>query len=98
LQPIFPTMAFYGSSEHGPSFDPRYKGKVKSYNEGDCPNVEEFRKYLCLFNTSMQTRKNVNVPVNALRAMILALCMAVELCPMWNPLYAALAVIGWLSE
>ena len=63
-------MAFYGAPGRGPNFDPRYKGNVKSYNEGDCPNVEEFRKYLCLFNTGMQTLEKVNVQVDALRATI----------------------------
>jgi len=70
LEPIFQTMAFYGAPERGPNFDPRYKGNVKSYNEGDCPNVEEFRKYLCLFKTGMQTLEKVNAQVDALRATI----------------------------
>jgi len=70
LEPIFQTMAFYGTRERAPHFDPRYKGKVKSYNEGDCPHAEEFRKYLCLFKTSGQTLEKVNREVEALRATI----------------------------
>jgi len=70
IEPIFQTMAFYGSRERSPNFDPRYRGNVKSYNEGDCPNVEEFRKYMCLFKTSMQTLEKVNGEVEALREAI----------------------------
>jgi len=70
LEPIFQTMAFYGSRERSPNFDPRYRGNVKSYNEGDCPNVEEFRKYMCLFKTNMQTLEKVNSQVEALRETI----------------------------
>ena len=70
LEPIFQTMAFYGPRERAPNFDPRYKGNVKSYNEGDCPNVEAFRKRLCLFKTNMQTLDKVNAEVDALRATI----------------------------
>ena len=70
LEPIFQTMAFYGSKERAPNFDPRYKGKVKGYNEGDCPNVEEFRKNVCLFKTGMQTLEKVNEQVDALRSTI----------------------------
>lgn len=70
LEPIFQTMAFYGSRERAPNFDPRYQGNVKSYNEGDCPNVEEFRKYMCLFKTNMQTLEKVNSEVEALRETI----------------------------
>lgn len=70
VEPIFQTMAFYGSRERAPNFDPRYRGNVKSYNEGDCPNVEEFRKYMCLFKTNMQTLEKVNSQVEALRETI----------------------------
>jgi perosamine synthetase len=70
LEPIFQTMSFYGARDRAPNFDPRYKGKVKSYNEGDCPNVEAFRKRLCLFKTGMQTLEAVNREVDALRATI----------------------------
>ncbi len=66
LEPIFQTMAFYGSRDNAPNFDPRYKGNTKSYNESDCPNVESFRKYLCLFKTSMQTLDKVNAQIEAL--------------------------------
>jgi len=69
-EPIFRTMAFYGSRERSPNFDPRYKGKVKSYNEGDCPVIEDLQKRLCLFKTSMQTLDKVRAQVDALAATI----------------------------
>ncbi len=68
LEPIFQTMAFYGSRDRAPNFDPRYKGQVKSYDAGDCPNVEAFRRYLCLFKTGMTTLDKVHRQVDALRA------------------------------
>jgi len=55
LEPIFQTMEFYGARDRAPNFDPRYRGKVKSYHEGDCPNVESMRSHLCFFKTGMQT-------------------------------------------
>jgi len=70
LEPIFQTMAFYGSRERAPNFDLRYKGRVKSYNQGDCPNVEGFQKTLCLFKTGMQTLDKVKAQVDALRSTI----------------------------
>lgn len=70
LEPIFRTMAFFGSRERSPNYDPRYKGKVKGYNEGDCPVVEELQKRLCQFKTSMQTLDKARKQVDALRATI----------------------------
>ena len=70
LEPIFQTLAFYGSSTRAPHFDSRYDGAVKGYSVEDCPNVESFRKRLCLFKTSMQTLEKVNEEVDALRATI----------------------------
>jgi perosamine synthetase len=70
LEPIFRTMAYYGSRDRAPNFDPRYRGRMKSYNEGDCPNVETFQKTLCLFKTGMQTLDKVNAQVDALRSTI----------------------------
>jgi len=70
LEPIFQTLAFYGSPERSPHFDPRYKGAVKGYGPGDCPNVESFRKRLCLFKTSMQTLERVEAEMEALRRTI----------------------------
>ena len=70
LEPIFQTLAFYGSPERAPHFDPRYRGDVKGYREGDCPNVETFRKSLCLFKTGMQTLDKVDTQVEALRRTI----------------------------
>lgn len=70
LEPVFQTLNFYGSPERSPNFDPRYKGKVKSYQEDDCPNVESYRKHLCLFKTSMTTLDKVEKQVDALRTTI----------------------------
>ena len=70
LEPIFQTMAFYGSRDRAPNFDPRYKGAVKSYRMGDCPQVERCRKTLCLFKTGMQTLEKVQNEVEALRKTI----------------------------
>lgn len=70
LEPIFQTMAFYGSPERSPHFDPRYKGDVKRYSEGDCPNVESFQKRLFLFKTGMQTMEKTQNEIDALRATI----------------------------
>ena len=70
LEPIFQTMQFYGDPQRAPHFDPRYKGNVKRYQAGDCPNVEAFRKSLCLFKTGMQTLEKVQIEVEALRATI----------------------------
>ncbi len=70
LEPIFQTMAFYGARDRAPNFDPRYKGQTKSYNKGDCPNVETFQKILCLFKTSMQTLDKVHAQVDALQSTI----------------------------
>ena len=70
LEPIFQTMQFYGSRDRAPNFDPRYHGRVKSYNAGDCPNVESYRKVLSLFKTSMTSLDKVKSQVDALRATI----------------------------
>lgn len=70
LEPIFRTMAFYGSRDRAPNFDARYKGRVKSYNEGDCPRIEELQRYLCQFKTSMQTRPKADQQVEALQKTI----------------------------
>ena len=70
LEPVFQTMAFYGSPGRAPHFDPRYKGSIKGYNPQDYPNVESFRKRLCCFKTSMQTLEKVENEMEALRATI----------------------------
>lgn len=70
LEPIFQSLAFYGEPERAPHFDPRYKGDVKGYSAGDCPNVESFRKHVCLFKTGMQTLDKVRAQVDALQAVI----------------------------
>ena len=70
LEPTFQTMAFYGDRQRAPHFDPRYRGAVKSYHEGDCPVVESFRKNVCLFKTGMQTLEKVETEVQALRRTI----------------------------
>lgn len=70
LEPAFRNMKFFGSRERSPNYDPRYKGTVKSYQEGDCPVVEEYRKSLCLFKTGMQSLDKVYAQVDALAATI----------------------------
>lgn len=70
LEPIFRTMAFFGSRERSPNLDPRYKGRVKSYQEGDCPVLEAMQPRLCQFKTSMQTIQKAEQQVEALRATI----------------------------
>jgi len=70
LEPSFQNMEFIGGKDRAPNFDPRYKGQVKSYQEGDCPNVEQYRKSLCLFKTGMQNLEDVEAQVDALAATI----------------------------
>jgi len=70
LEPVFRTLSFFGSPERAPNFDPRYKGRVKSYQPGDCPQVETFRSKLCLFKTGMQKLEKVEAQVEALQATI----------------------------
>jgi len=70
LEPIFQTMAYFGSRERSPNFDPRYKGTVKSYQVGDCPVLEGMQKILCLFKTSMQTLPKAEAQIEALRQTI----------------------------
>ena len=72
LEPIFQTMAFFGTRERAPNFDTRYKGTVKSYQVGDCPVFEGMQKHLCLFKTSMQTLERVEQQAEALRKTILS--------------------------
>jgi len=67
LEPIFQTMSWHGNVERAPHFDPRYKGQVKGYAEGDYPNVESFWKRLSCFKTGMQTLEAVERQVDALR-------------------------------
>jgi perosamine synthetase len=67
LEPVFRTLSFFGAAERSPNFDPRYKGRVKGYQAGDCPQVEAFRSKLCLFKTGMQRLEKVDAQVEALR-------------------------------
>ena len=69
-EPVFRAMSFFGSRERSPNFDLRYKGSIKSYNEGDCPVIEDLQKRLCLFKTSMQTLPKASAQVDALQATI----------------------------
>jgi len=69
-EPIFRTMALYGSPERAPHFDPRYKGAVKGYDPDDYPNLEPIWRRLCLFRTSMQTLEKVENEMDALRKTI----------------------------
>jgi perosamine synthetase len=70
LESVFHTLSFYGSPERSPNFDPRYRGQVKSYGAGDCPQVEAFRSQLCLFKTGMQTLEKVEAQAEALQKTI----------------------------
>ncbi|MCA9108699.1 MAG: DegT/DnrJ/EryC1/StrS family aminotransferase [Planctomycetaceae bacterium] len=70
LEPVFRNLAFYACPDQAPNFDPRYKGTVKSYQEGDCPVCEKLQPRLCQFKTSMQSLDAVETQVNALRATI----------------------------
>ena len=70
LEPIFRTMAWHGAVERAPHFDPRYRGDVKGYREGDYPNVESVYKTLCCFKTGMTTLERVEREMDALRATI----------------------------
>lgn len=70
LEPVFRDLNFYGSPERSPNFDSRYKGSVKSYQAGDCPNVEGFRSKICLFKTGMQSLEKIEAQLDALRATI----------------------------
>ncbi|WKN44207.1 DegT/DnrJ/EryC1/StrS family aminotransferase [Tunicatimonas pelagia] len=70
LEPVFRELSFYGDKNRSPLYDPRYQGKVKSYQAGDCPVLEEFRKGLCLFKTGMQTLDKVRGQVDALQKVI----------------------------
>jgi len=70
LEPVFRDLAFYGRPEQAPNFDPRYQGKVKSYQAGDCPVCEVVQPFLCQFKTSMQTLERVEEQVAALRKTI----------------------------
>ena len=70
LEPVFRNLAFYARPDQAPNFDPRYRGKVKSYQEGDCPICESLQPSLCQFKTSMQTLERVERQVEALRKTI----------------------------
>ena len=70
LEPIFRTMTWHGAVERAPHFDPRYKGQVKGYREGDYPNVESVHKSMCCFKTGMTTLERVDREMDALRATI----------------------------
>ena len=59
LEPIFQTMTWHGGVERAPHFDPRYKGQVKGYAQGDYPNVESFWKRLSCFKTGMPSLDDV---------------------------------------
>ena len=70
LEPVFRHLSFYGDKSRSPLYDPRYKGSIKSYQEGDCPQLETFRKGLCLLKTGMQTLEKVESQVEALQKVI----------------------------
>jgi hypothetical protein len=70
LEPVFRSLSFFGSSGRSPNFDPRYRGRVRSYQVGDCPQVEAFRNRLCLFKTGMQSPEKVEAQAEALQQTI----------------------------
>ena len=70
MEPIFQSLAYYGSPERSPNFDPRYHGKVKAYHAGDCPVYEGMQRHLCQFKTGMQRLDIVNQQVEALAKVI----------------------------
>ena len=70
LEPVFRHLNFYGDKSRSPLYDPRYHGKIKSYQEGDCPQLERFRTGLCLFKTGMQQLDKVYAQVEALQKTI----------------------------
>ena len=70
LEPVYRNLAFYGRPDQAPNFDPRYKGKVKSYQKGDCPVCEAMQPTLCQFKTSMQTLEKAESQFEALRKTI----------------------------
>ena len=70
LEPVFRGLAFHGAPDRAPHHDPRYRGAVKSYGPGLCPEAERFRRQLCLFKTSMQTWDAAEAQAEALRATI----------------------------
>ena len=70
MEPVFRNLAFYARPDQAPNFDPRYKGNVKSYQQGDCPVCESLQPRLCQFKTSMQTLEKAQSQVNALRRTI----------------------------
>jgi perosamine synthetase len=73
LEPVFRDLNFYRTKEQSPNFDPRYHGKVKSYQSGDCPVCESVQPFLCQFKTSMQTLEKVQSQTEALRKTIRAI-------------------------
>ena len=70
LEPVFRDMSFFKEKEQAPHFDPRYRGSVKGYHEGDYPAVESICTRMCLFKTSMQTLGRVETEVDALSSAI----------------------------
>jgi len=52
LEPAFQNMKFYGTrKEQAPHFHPLYKGKVHSYQKGDCPVIEKIQPTLMQLKT-----------------------------------------------
>lgn len=51
LEPVFKNMNFFGNAMRAPNFHELYKGKVRSYQEGDCPVLEKIQPTLFQFKT-----------------------------------------------
>jgi perosamine synthetase len=66
LEPTFRQMNFYGDAYRAPNFHPLYKGKVKSYQVGDCPVIERIQPTIAQFKTSFQTYEKAKQQAQAL--------------------------------
>lgn len=70
LEPVFTEMNFFGDKKRAPHFHPLYKGKVKSYQKGDCPVIERIQPTLAQFKTSYQNYDKAKEQVIALEKTI----------------------------
>jgi len=51
LEPVFKNLSFYGDAIKSPHFHQLYKGKVRSYQKGDCPIIEKIQPTLMQLKT-----------------------------------------------
>ncbi|MDO8685845.1 MAG: DegT/DnrJ/EryC1/StrS family aminotransferase [Clostridiales bacterium] len=66
LEPVFRDMNFYGDPLRAPHYHPLYKGRVKSYQPGDCPVLERIQPTLMQLKTGYS---NPNEPVEQAEAL-----------------------------